>query len=452
MPDPRAPGWRLPPASELVDESVVAEHFDELEYLLGEYRACVSSAAYVLDEVRTTVETRLLAHLDGLVVAGPSVVDMVLRACLAPQDELDPGRATAAAFTVATLPDAHALVMAALEHDDAELRRAVERGCVLADSRELSRRAQAALNQPETKQRASLIAVASLHDGVAPAHIDAGLRSEDPELVVAAARAARLPQAVPLLERQITHGPEDARADAMRAALVLGSRLAWSVSCERARAPSYDREALLAIAMLGEPGDQRAIVPMLNDAEARPRALWALGFSGRPEAAQACLAWLDDDECAALAAEAFCGITGLSTREPGCWVAEPRPDESEEASAALPAFDDDDLDADLVPPAEAELPKPDAEGIRRWWEAHRSRFSDRYRYVNGALWDLPGAISGLRHSSMRRRHAVALEIAIRTKGRHRVPTSGLTSSQRAHVDALQQLGRLDGHVPFTHLS
>jgi uncharacterized protein (TIGR02270 family) len=95
----------------------------------------------------------------------------------------------------------------------------------------------------------------------------------------------------------------------------------------------------------------------------------------------------------------------------------------------------EDLSADLLPRPEDALPLLDAGAAAAWWAEHRSRFERGRRYLNGAPWGRESVLVALAHGPMRRRHALALELAVRTRGRASVETRALTARQRAEVAA-----------------
>jgi uncharacterized protein (TIGR02270 family) len=149
----------------------------------------------------------------------------------------------------------------------------------------------------------------------------------------------------------------------------------------------------------------------------RSAAAWALGFAGTRAAADACLDLVLQDLEAPLACEAFCSITGLDLEAGGLREPRQRPDED-----APVAFDDDDLDADLVPAADDDLPRADAARVARWWDQNRGRFSPEQRYLEGRPLDDAALIEALARGKMRRRHTLALAFAIRTRGRLQLNT------------------------------
>ena len=85
-------------------------------------------------------------------------------------------------------------------------------------------------------------------------------------------------------------------------------------------------------------------------------AIWALGHIGNVRAADACVAGMQHEPIARACGEAYCWITGADLERDTLAV--------EETPADAPAFEDDDLDANLVPPPEALWPLPDAEAVK----------------------------------------------------------------------------------------
>ena len=84
---------------------------------------------------------------------------------------------------------------------------------------------------------------------------------------------------------------------------------------------------------------------------------WAT--SARVRAADACLAGMQHEPLARACGEAYCWITGADLERDRL--------AAEEKPVDAPAFEDDDLDANLVPPPEALWPLPDAEAVKTHW-------------------------------------------------------------------------------------
>ncbi|MFP2963934.1 hypothetical protein ACLEPN_41015 [Myxococcus sp. 1LA] len=88
---------------------VLEEHLSEAAFLWAHWERANVAANYTLDEA-AEVEARLLAHLDGLVTAGPSAIAFLVPKV---QEGEDPGEAFAAAWALLVL--APSLVLEAMK-------------------------------------------------------------------------------------------------------------------------------------------------------------------------------------------------------------------------------------------------------------------------------------------------------------------------------------------------
>lgn len=129
---------------------------------------------------------------------------------------------------------------------------------------------------------------------------------------------------------------------------------------------------------------------------------------------------------AALAGEAFCAITGLRLEADFLL---PRTGASE-------SFEQEDLDADLTPRPEDDLPMPRGGAVAAWWKTARAEFAPGQRYLRGRLMDAPVLLEGLALEPMRRRHVLARELALRTRGACRVQTRARVGQQRAMLQRI----------------
>jgi uncharacterized protein (TIGR02270 family) len=273
---------------------------------------------------------------------------------------------------------------------------------------------------------------------------------DDPALLVAALRsAARWPDKAsrPLAIECLSAADAAVHHEAIAAGIVLGIPDAWTACQKLVRGADDTTFAgeeplpLLFAATLGDPG---AVEPLARGAAAfalRRGAVWALGYSGRVSAAEACLPLLDDPNVGRLAAEAFTAITGLPRDER---FFAPAPAEAEEP---IPLAKED-LDADLTPAPTDDLPRCDRAAVEAWWAAHRSRFERGRRYLAGVPWGRESVLSMLAQGPMRRRRGIALELAARTRGRIQVETGALTARQRGEVAVAGTIGAGDIERPF----
>jgi uncharacterized protein (TIGR02270 family) len=287
----------------------------------------------------------------------------------------------------------------------------------------------------------------SLHPGPA---LDRALLQGNPAVVRAALRAAAFGERTRLLgavEAHLQHRSHAVRAAALETAMLWGSRAAWELAQQMCEAPDAG-PARLWIACLGDDRHARALAPLLDRAALRHDVLWALGFSGRVPAVEACLRWLDDDDVTTrrLAGEAVAAIVGLDLEDETLWELDSDGALPPGAEGDAPDADEDDLDADLVERPEDELPLPNAAAIRERWAQQRGGFVDGQRYVLGKQVGREGPGWALPLLPCRRVDVVAREVVARSQGAACWPGRGPARRHEQAARTLAALGRRAGVI------
>jgi uncharacterized protein (TIGR02270 family) len=242
-------------------------------------------------------------------------------------------------------------------------------------------------------------------------------------------RHASTPAGAGWLARALALSEAGALQTAIESGLILGDRTAWALCRDQVEVAGAGRaRALLAAAMLGSERDHAAVMAALADPRWQRDAIWALGFGGRRAGADACLDLLAQDQHPRLAAEAFCAITGLDLHDADLAVAPPPEPED-------PAEDPPDVGLENSDHERA-LPLADVAGVIRWWNRQRPRFEGDARYLGGRPHTLDRLVDALLHGSMRRRRPLALELAVRTRGRVQIETGAFLDEQRRRLSAV----------------
>lgn len=211
-------------------------------------------------------------------------------------------------------------------------------------------------------------------------------------------------------------------AAALEAGLVSGAGAVWEACRVRvAEAAGVARLPMVVLALGGERRDLELLIACLGCEDAREDALWALGFSGRREAAEACLELMRERRVAPLAAESFSAITGFEWAAP---YVLPR-----EELEALPPLEED-LAQDLEPRPEDALPVPSRPAVAAWWNESRHRFVEGKRYLWGRELCPDVLLDALERGPMWRRPVLALELAWRSQGACLVQTRAFAYQQR----------------------
>lgn len=406
---------------------VVEEHLDEAEFCFGLVDRALDSPRYTLADVERGPESRLFAHVQGLVAGGPEVAERLLRPALA---EDTPARRSAATFALFA-SGAHDAVGAELEaaEDPAPLIRALIR---IPDARVDGWLAERLAAQPAEAMHTALLQVAAGR-GRAFEGVERGLNSDEPRLLAAALDAARvgpLRNSLGVVARQLEHPEPGVRDAALRAGLQGELPEAWEL-CRVLAASSMEVHplALLLVGALGGPAEHEILLKALRLPTHLHASVRALGLSGNRAVLPSLMPLLErpDPPVAQLAAEAIATIAG-----PPAALHLDQPPESTDADG-LPPLEDDDLDADLVPPSTSELPWPDAPAIAAW--RSQATLPD-VRSIDGQPATPVAVIQALRTGSTRRNHALALILAIKSCGALRLDTLRLASTQRAQLGGL----------------
>ncbi len=430
-------------APDLIIWDVVEEHLHEAEFLFDLWRARLFAPHYTYYDIAERLEPRLEAHLDGLRIGGVPVAERLLIPLLeeAEYPEL-------AAVATLVLLDSEVSThrhqpIRAFETAKGETLQGITLGLALSDSSRLGVNLLSFFEiarEPEVK--------AHWLEIIASRHLDPGrqleecLRAAHPPLRRAALRAASRGgrrDLAPLAKGLLADEHPGVRTAAIEAGLIFGMPQAWSACL----AHSNHHEpgsgwAMGLVALLGSRQDYHQLHRSLGDETRREAALFALGFTGSVESADICLPFLrsNDERLAKLAAEAIASIAGFDLLD-----SELKANAEATETQTLPPLAEDDLEADLVPDAVEDLPTPNPVAIEHRWSKVRRNLKNSQRYLDGQPQGPEALVRALVQAPTRRRHNLALELALRTGGARWVSTRSFSRRQRAQLQSLSTLER-----------
>lgn len=425
---------------------VVEEHLEEAAYLWTQWERALIAPNYTLQEMAERVEERLLANIDGLVVAGEAADERLVLPAL---EGDEPGKVFAAAFALLKRPasDGPKQVIGQLGINpelDAILVRALE----LTHRKGLEEPLLEIVRSRDVARAGSALEVLAFRQVPVPLDLLKPLLAKDnPSILPAALRAARLAgeRVIPLVEFAYRSPIAAARDAAVETGLVLGMRSALLVCQELVEARKPDAAfPLLVLALGGDPADLDRIIEALRTEPLRPAALFALGFTGRSRGAEECLGWLGNDKVARVAGEAFSAITGLAIE------GEYTRKEEAEKEEPIP-FEDEDLDEPIVVGPEAALPLPDPSPVTAWWAKSKGGLEAAARYAGGRPLSSEALLETFKIASCRRRRPLGLDLAIRTHGEYVVETRTWARAQLQAQPERQLMGRPGFMWPYSKL-
>ncbi len=412
-------------ASRPVLWDVVEEHFQEAAFLWMQRERSLRAPDLLLADVAEGDEYRLVAHLEGLLHAGPRAAERLLLPALA---EGQPGEVAVAALALlaSETRDWTEAVLAALP--ETEQPAALLGGVALSPRATVEVALREGFPKWDTPVQALVLEALALRRVEAGALLSSARTSHEPALLAAALRAARFVErdiALELVGRGLSHREPLVRDAAIETGCIIGHRHAWHC-CRRVieQGEPRPRQALLALATGGEAEVLPLISGLLARTELRAEGLWALGFSGRSAAIELLLSLLREGESAA--AEPLAFVSGLPLEK----LLAPSAEDAEEEETS------DEVEEGAVFPGPAAL-KGTArlEAIEEWWKAMRPRLSTEGRYLLGRPCSQETLLAALEGAPMRRRSGLAWELAVRTRGAFQVEPRAWSWEQRASIHA-----------------
>jgi uncharacterized protein (TIGR02270 family) len=411
--------------------AVVQQHVDEAA-MLRNTRSYLIAAPHVRLYELGRLDERLVAHLDGVAVAG-EYGSKLATAALA---NLGAGEMFTAGVQAIENRDAVGLEnLLALAEASPRGRSGLISAFGWVSAASLRGITKSLLGSKRAFRRQVGLAACAMHRVDPGVAVDQGLEEADPALRARALRVAADRGRADLLSACI-----DAMADAdpccayesARAAVLLGDRRA-SLAALRAGALAsgpWRARSLGLVLKLYAPAEASAILKALSQDPATPRLLMqGVGMAGNPHYIPWLVAQMQDPKMARLAGESFSLITGLNLSSL---------DFERAAPASLEAGTGEDTDQDNVSMDEDDgLPWPDPDKVAAWWQAHGHGFAPGTRYFMGAPPSSPSYCrSVLKSGSQRQRIAAAEYLCLLTPGTPLFNTAAPAWRQQRWLDEM----------------
>lgn len=401
--------------SALLNLPVLEEHVTDAAFLWRLRERAIGAPHYKLSQL-ALLDGRVIAHLEGLCVAGAGGVDQARLALR----ELDASTLFVMAYLAFRFQDRQVIrdVMAIALSDGALLEATVE---ALAwqplEALEEILSVLSRSGKPEYRRMA--LAAYAAHRSDPGLLVEHAADDSDNALRAQALRAigelGRL-ELAEALRRGLSDPELPCRIWACWSLALLGEPHAPQMLFEQAgQDPQLSRVAIDMAMRTAEPAWGRQLIRELcGDDDTLRLAVVAAGSFGDPSVVPWLLELTARSELARPAAEAFAMITG-----------------AELELAALKR--DASPDAPLAHKEDEELRWPNPDGLRRWWSAERARFQFGVRYIAGQPVSVAGALHVLRRGYQRQRRGAAIELAQLRRGEVLVSTSERADWQRRRL-------------------
>jgi uncharacterized protein (TIGR02270 family) len=410
---------------------VVRHHADEAAMLWTSRARLVAAPRVRLFELQRA-DDRLAAHLDGLAVAG----DEGWRVCQGALGDRTAGAMFALAAVAVEFKQAQRLEhLFTLTDGSAGARDELASAFAWVERRYLQGTVAGLLKSDEPSRRLAGIVACGAH------RVDPGLaagpwlRDENPLVRAAALRAAGEVGCLPVLgacKSALSDPDADCQFWAAWSAVLLGDRgLALNALARSGLAVGPRQSRAFAVALQSmDLSDAHAVLQKLAaDAAAIRLLVQGSGIAGDPTYVPWLIDRMADDVVARLAGEAFTLITGADLD--ALQLTRPRP----EAVASGPTERPEDENVTMDP--DEDLPWPDLERVRAWWNANAERFQPGVRHFMGAPGLHAQYVDVLKNGYQRQRILAAHALCLLAPGTPLFNTSAPAWRQRALLTQME---------------
>ena len=410
-------------------QDLVEESFDEAAFLWRRWENELASLTRNLDEVWSWTEDRLHGALDGVRVGGTSAIELAKTALLG--DEIDRITVGTAVLGSSTEQPAIEIVAAALTEAKGDKLNAMLRGLELLGSDQTLRAVATVLKSTNPMFSAALCRL-KMFRRVAPGdEVAMAFMSKNPAAQVEAIRAARLVTSG-AADEWIAAALQSEDAAVRYAGVESGVCMRMTQAWDAATRFAGQRDLMAGpylnlLALFGAAAEHEVVFNALRIPGLQPAAIWALGHIGTVRAAEACIAGMQHEPLGRACGEAYCWMTGADLARDRLAI--------DETPADAPAFEDDDLEANLVPSPESLWPQPDPDAVRKHWLKLGADWGATVRHVRGKPATGDVLLEAIESGPMLRRPDLVLQLRVKTRGRYDVETRAFAPRQRQMMAA-----------------
>lgn len=414
---------------------IIEEHLEEADFLCQQRGNALGDRVYDLGRL-ADLEERLLAHLDGLLLAEADAWNF-----LNPKlTNGERGEAFAAAYVALATGDTGCRdeLTKALDQAEGPALEGITEALRHSPSSDAEQILRSRLTAAKPCVRAFAVDTLSFRRAaIDEKQLELSLLDNDPAVLVAAATAVgrlRVRPLMPRLEGLLGSDSPHVRCAAMRAGLLVGSEKALAYCRAVIQKKSEEAsDALTLIGLAGQAEDARLRVDTLNQPDSARSAVNALGGLGYASAVDALIPLVADPTLSRLAGEAIARITGLNLEKDHLVAITPPPPTSTTAAPSTAQAADDD---DFVEDPDEGLPWPDPAKLASWWKTNAARFNTTTRYRNGQLYSRQMLIDIVHNGTLPDRHHAAYELALLEPSSPLLETYAFADRQRSDLAKL----------------
>jgi uncharacterized protein (TIGR02270 family) len=408
----------VPPAeiSTLINRPVIEEHASEAAFLWRLRERAIHAPHYRLTEL-AMLDARVLAHLEGLRVAGVAGLEEARRAL----SDINPGTLFVAAFLAFTAEDSDGMRNAiSISLTEPQLSAALVAALAWQTFEPLRRPLSILGHSSNPVHRRICLAVYAAHRVDAGSLVTRSVEDPDPALRARALRAigeiGGRDDLRHVLRRSLTDDDLSCRFWAAWSLSLTNDSRGAAVAFEATTRDARVSRRSIEVAMrAGDLEWARTVIRALAADPAQARyAVLAAGALGDPVVAPWLLDLTAHPKLGRVAAESFALITGVELD---------RSDLKQDAPE----------DADEGDPDDSSLRWPNPAGLKRWWKSEQTRFASGQRYLVGLPVNEENAARILQTGYQRQRRAAAIEISRLRHGAAFFPIAARADWQRQRL-------------------
>ncbi|WP_299871126.1 TIGR02270 family protein [uncultured Cocleimonas sp.] len=402
---------------------IVDQHAEEAAFLWLLRSNAVSAIHYDLDDL-AELDNRVEAHIDGLRVTG----DYGWKVCEANLEFKEAGELFISTVLALESNNAEKLkIVYEVLKANTELQNGFVSALGWVNPKFLEGKVSGFLASKSSFWRQIGIAACTVQRVDPGDHLKRGIQSKNHGLCSQSLRAAGKlgrDDLLELIKKQLTSKDENVRFWSAWSAILCADR-SESLSAMLAFAKlesSYGLQAINLLLRVYDSKKAKELLALLKDQNKMRLVIQGMGIRGEADY----IPWLIDQmsipELSRLAGESFTLITGVDLAYDDLEIDQP------EGFEAGPTEDPEDENTDLD--EDEDLPWPDIELVRAWWETNRNQFSSGVRYLMGKEITHQNCVSILKTGMQRQRKAAAMELALMTADGVLFETSAIGSRQQ----------------------
>lgn len=386
-------------------DNLISQHAEESSFLWLLRNAAVREPHYNLNDLNT-LEERIVAHLDGLRVAGLAAWPF----CQAGLEEKEAGEFFTATYTAIDNSNSDWLKQVLEPLDESpECARGLVSAVGWLPKEKLQGHVFNWLNSDNPLLRQIGLSACNIQRVDCGAYLKSGLQDDDSNVRSRALRCIGELRRRDLLALAIEHldaENESCRFWAAWSTTVLGDAKGLAALQTNFSPQSENQPRALTLGLRAM--DKSSAISWIREHTNHPgyerTIIEATGIVGDPVAVPWLISQMQKPEYSRLAGESLTMITGvdLAYEDLDC----DQPKEFEAGPSENPEDEDVAMDPD------EELPWPDQQRITEWWSRNQEKFAIGERYLNGYTITHDNCFEVLKYGYQRQRRAAAIELAL----------------------------------------